>query len=40
MPLSIAVGSKSEHDSKKLTTLIEESTAEPTELYVDSAYNK
>jgi transposase len=39
MPLSIVVGPGSEHDSKKLTTLIEELTAKPTELYADSAYD-
>jgi len=33
------VGPGSEHDSKKLTTLIEELTAKPTELYADSAYD-
>ena len=33
MPLSIVVGPGSEHDSKKLTTLIEELTAKLTELY-------
>jgi len=39
MPLSIVVGPGSEHDSKKLTTLVEELTAKPTELYADSAYD-
>jgi hypothetical protein len=39
IPLSIAVGPRSEHDSKKLITLIEELTVKPTELYAGSAYD-